>query len=171
MAALNLTQMDKDEIIAKVIVNGGTGITKCIQCNACASVCPVAKAGFPLYGRLLFRKLQTGHFEEIIEDPSSWACQACNRCTEICPRDARPFDMVFAFRRMQAAELAVSTSAFTPLMNLHATGHAVYSEASKELRKKVGLPEAPITSIENEKAQEEVRTLLDNSPMGELGIF
>jgi heterodisulfide reductase subunit C len=171
MAALNLTQMDKGEIIAKVIENGGRGITKCIQCNACASVCPVAKAGFPLYGRLLFRKLQTGHFEEIIEDPSSWACQACNRCTEICPRDARPFDMVFAFRRMQAAELAVSTSAFTPLMNLHATGHAVYSEASKELRKKVGLPEAPITSIENEKAQEEVRTLLDNSPMGELGIF
>lgn len=170
MAAINLTQMDK-EIIQKIIDHGGTGITKCIQCNACASVCPVAKAGFPLYGRLLFRKIQTGHFEEIIEDSSSWACQACNRCTEICPRDAKPFEIVFAFRRIQANELAISTSAFTPLMNLHATGHAVYSEASKELRKKVGLPEVPVTSIANEKAQEEIRTLLDNSPMAELGIF
>jgi heterodisulfide reductase subunit C len=171
MGAINLTQLDKNEVIKKVIENGGKGITKCIQCNACASVCPVAKAGFPLYGRLLFRKLQTGHFEEIIEDPSSWACQACNRCTEICPRDAKPFEMVFAFRRMQANELAISTSSFTPLMNLHATGHAVYSQASKELRVKVGLQPDPVTSISNEAAQQEIRTLLDNSPMGELGIF
>ena len=171
MAALNLTNMTQEEVIQAVIDNGGAGITKCIQCNACASVCPVAKAGFPLFGRLLFRKLQTGHYEEIIEDASSWACQACNRCTEICPRDAKPFEIVFAFRRMQAAELAISTSAFTPLMNLHATGHAVYSEASRELREKVGLPPAPVTSIEDEKAQKEIQTLLDNGPMGELGIF
>lgn len=171
MAAINLSNMAKEEVIKAVVENGGTGITKCIQCNACASVCPVAKAGFPLYGRLLFRKLQTGHYEQIIEEASSWACQACNRCTEICPRDAKPFEIVFAFRRMQAKELAISTSAFTPLMNLHATGHAVYSEASKALRKKVGLPEEPPTSINDEKAQQEIRTLLDNSPMAELGIF
>jgi len=171
MAALNLTNMTQEEVIQAVVDNGGAGITKCIQCNACASVCPVAKAGFPLFGRLLFRKLQTGHYEEIIEDASSWACQACNRCTEICPRDAKPFEIVFAFRRMQAAELAISTSAFTPLMNLHATGHAVYSEASRELREKVGLPPAPVTSIGDEKAQKEIQTLLDNGPMGELGIF
>lgn len=171
MAAINLSNMSREEVIEQVIENGGTGITRCIQCNACASVCPVAKAGFSLYGRLLFRKLQTGHYEEIIENPSSWACQACNRCTEICPRDAKPFEMVFAFRRMQAKELAISTSAFTPLMNLHATGHSVYSEASKALRKSVGLPEQPPTSIANEQAQKEIQTLLDNSPMAELGIF
>lgn len=171
MSAINLSNMSREEVVQAVIDNGGTGITKCIQCNACASVCPVARAGFPLYGRLLFRKLQTGHFEEIIEDSSSWACQACNRCTEICPRDAKPFEMVFAFRRMQAKELALSTSAFTPLMSLHATGHAVYSESSKVLRKRVGLSEEPKTSIADEKAQKEIQILLDNSPMGELGIF
>lgn len=171
MAAKNVTRMPKDEVIAQVIANGGTNIQKCIQCNACASVCPVALAGFPLYGRLLVRKLQTGHYEEIIEDSSSWACQACNRCTEICPQDVKLFEIVFAFRRMQAKELAISTSAFTPLMSLHETGHAVYSEASKELRKSVGLPEEPVTSISSEKAREEIQKLLDNSPMGELGIF
>lgn len=171
MSAINLSKMSREEVIQAVIDNGGTGITKCIQCNACASVCPVARAGFSLYGRLLFRKLQTGHFEEIIEDSSSWACQACNRCTEICPRDAKPFEMVFAFRRMQAKELALSTSAFTPLMNLHATGHAVYAKSSRELRKKVGLPEEPKTSIADERAQKEIQILLDNSPMAELGIF
>ena len=171
MGTLNLSKMTQDEVIQQVIENGGEGITKCIQCNACASVCPVAKAGFPLFGRLLFRKLQTGHYEEIIEEASSWACQACNRCTEICPRDARPFDIVFAFRRMQANELAISTSAFTPLMNLHATGHSVYNKRSIELRKQVGLPEAPPTSINNPDAVAELQKILDQSPMAELGIF
>lgn len=171
MAALNLSKMSQEEVIQAVVDHGGEGITRCIQCNACASVCPVAKAGFPLFGRLLFRKLQTGHYEEIIEDPSSWACQACNRCTEICPRDARPFEIVFAFRRMQAEELAISTSAFTPLMNLHATGHAVYADSAKELRQSVGLPELPETSVADEKAQQEIQALLENGPMGELGIF
>ncbi len=171
MSAINLSKMSREEVVQAVIDNGGAGITKCIQCNACASVCPVARAGFSLYGRLLIRKLQTGHFEEIIENSSSWACQACNRCSEICPRDAKPFEIVFAFRRMQAKELALSTSAFTPLMNLHATGHAVYSESSKELRKKVGLPEEPKTAIADAQAQKEIQILLDNSPMGELGIF
>jgi heterodisulfide reductase subunit C len=56
-------------------------------------------------------------------------------------------------------------------MNLHATGHAVYSEASRELRVKVGLAAVPVTSIEDEKAQKEIQMLLDNGPMGELGIF
>lgn len=171
MAAINLSKMSQEEVIQAVIDHGGEGITKCIQCNACASVCPVAKAGFPLFGRLLFRKLQTGHYEEIIEDASSWACQACNRCTEICPRDAKPFEIVFAFRRMQAEELAISTSSFTPLMNLHATGHAVYAESAKELRESVGLDPLPPTSIDDEKAQKEIQTLLENGPMGELGIF
>lgn len=171
MTTLNLTDMNKEEVIQAVIDNGGTGITRCIQCNACASVCPVAKAGFDLYGRLLFRKLQTGHYDEILENASSWACQACNRCTEICPQDARPFEMVFAFRRMQAKELALSAAAFTPLMNLHSTGHAVYSESSKTLRQQVGLPELPPTSVNSKRAQHEIQTLLEDSPMGELGIF
>jgi heterodisulfide reductase subunit C len=39
------------------------------------------------------------------------------------------------------------------------------------LRKRVGLPEEPKTSIADEKAQKEIQILLDNSPMGELGIF
>jgi hypothetical protein len=42
-------------------------------------------------------------------------------------------------RRLQAKELALSTSAFTPLMNLHATGHAVYSEVFAGAAEKGGI--------------------------------
>jgi heterodisulfide reductase subunit C2 len=112
-----------------------------------------------------------GQLEEIIEESSSWGCQACNRCTEICPQGVRPQEVVFAFRRYQAMELAVSTSTTTSQMNLYGKGHAVLSEVSQEKRKQVGLPAEPPTAVADERAQKEIQTLMDNSPMAELGLF
>ena len=166
-------KLDSDKISegVKTITDlGGHGILKCVQCGACSAVCPGVKAGFPVLCRLLIKKVLDGQLEEIIEESSSWGCQACNRCTEICPQGVRPQEVVFAFRRYQANDLAFSTSAMTSQMNLHSYGHAVFSDA-RELRKKVGLPEEAPTSAYNEKAQKEIQTLLEKGPMGELGIF
>jgi heterodisulfide reductase subunit C len=80
-------------------------------------------------------------------------------------------EIVFAFRRYQASELALSTSAFGPQMNLYQKGHAVITDATAKNRAKVGLPENPPTALNNEQAQKEIQTILDNSPMAELGIF
>lgn len=159
-----------DETIELIIKNGGHGIRKCVQCGACSAVCPGVKAGFPLLCRALIRDLLNGRLEENIENSSSWGCQACNRCTEVCPQGVRPQEVVFAFRRYQANELAFSTSSVASQMNLYETGHAVFTDP-KALRKKVGLAEEPPTSAFNEAAKQEIRTIIDNSPMSELGLF
>ena len=171
MPAIKLTKEARDEAISTIMELGGDGILNCVQCGACSAVCPGVKAGFPLLCRLLIKNLLNGQLEDIIEEPSSWGCQACNRCTEICPQGVRPQEVVFAFRRYQANEMAISTSTTTSQMNLYETGHAVYTESSKELRKKVGLPEQPPTSVASEKACKEIQTLLETSPMGDLGFF
>ncbi len=167
---MKIEQKKIDEAVQTIMDYGGTGILNCVQCGACSAVCPGVKAGFPLLCRNLIRHLLNGELEEIIEDSSSWGCQACNRCTEVCPRDVRPQEVVFAFRRYQANEMAFSTSAVTSQMNLYETGHAVFTDA-REARKKVGLPEEPPTSAFNEKAQKEIQTLIMSGPMGELGLF
>ncbi len=159
-----------DEAVSTIIEYGGHNILNCIQCGACSAVCPGVKAGFPLLCRTLIRHLLNGELEEIIEDSSSWGCQACNRCTEICPRDVRPQEVVFAFRRYQANQLAFSTSSVTSQMNLFETGHAVFTDPS-ELRRKVGLPEKTPTSAYDDQAKLEIQTLINNGPMGELGLF
>jgi heterodisulfide reductase subunit C len=159
-----------DEAVTTIIGYGGEHIQKCIQCGACSAVCPGVKAGFPLLCRNLIRQLLNGQLEEIIEDSSSWGCQACNRCTEVCPRGVRPQEVVFAFRRYQANQLAFSTSSITSQMNLFETGHAVYTDP-KEARKRVGLPEETPTSAFDAQAKKEIQTLINNSPMGELGLF
>lgn len=159
-----------DEAVTTIIGYGGEHIQKCIQCGACSAVCPGVKAGFPLLCRNLIRHLLNGQLEEIIEDSSSWGCQACNRCTEVCPQGVRPQEVVFAFRRYQANQLAFSTSSITSQMNLFETGHAVYTDP-REARKRVGLPEETPTSAFDELAKKEIQTLINNSPMGELGLF
>ncbi len=170
MNVINVTEKNRQEAIEKIIALGGEGIVRCIQCGACISVCPLARTGFTLNCKKLIRLIQTGHWEEMIEDPSTWACVACNRCTEVCPRDVRPSEIIFAYRRFQAMELAISTSATMSQMNLYMKGHAVFSEAG-ELRQKVGLDPVPPTTLADEKALREVQTLLENSPMAELGLF
>lgn len=169
--ALKLKKENIDEAVKTIMDLGGAGILKCVQCGACSAVCPGVKAGFPMLCRLLIKKLATGQLEEIIEEPSSWGCQACNRCTEVCPQGVRPQEVVFAFRRYQANEMAISTSTTTSQMNFYETGHAVYTESSRELRKQVGLPEEPPTTVTHEQGLKEIQTILENSPMGELGFF
>ncbi|WP_147821870.1 4Fe-4S dicluster domain-containing protein [Salidesulfovibrio onnuriiensis] len=169
--SLKLKKENIDEAVRTIMELGGKGILNCVQCGACSAVCPGVKAGFPVLCRLLIKKLTTGQLEEIIEEPSSWGCQACNRCTEVCPQGVRPQEVVFAFRRYQANEMAISTSTTTSQMNFYETGHAVYTESSKELRKQVGLPEAPPTTVSDAQGLKEIQTLLENSPMGELGFF
>ncbi len=167
---MKIEQEKINEAVKTIMDYGGTGILNCVQCGACSAVCPGVKAGFPLLCRNLIRHLLNGELEEIIEDASSWGCQACNRCTEVCPQGVRPQEVVFAFRRYQGNEMAFSTSAVTSQMNLYETGHAVFTDAS-EIRKKVGLPEHPPTSAFDEKAQKEIQTLIMSGPMGELGLF
>jgi heterodisulfide reductase subunit C len=159
-----------NEAVSTIIGYGGDHILSCVQCGACSAVCPGVKAGFPLLCRNLIRALLNGQLEEIIEDSSSWGCQACNRCTEICPQGVRPQEVVFAFRRYQANQLAFSTSSITSQMNLFETGHAVYTDP-REARKKVGLSEETPTSAFDDAAKKEIQTLINNSPMGELGLF
>ena len=159
-----------NEAVTTIIGYGGDNIRQCVQCGACSAVCPGVKAGFPLLCRNLIRHLLNGQLEEIIEDSSTWGCQACNRCTEVCPQGVRPQEVVFAFRRYQANQLAFSTSSITSQMNLFETGHAVYIDP-KAARKKVGLPQETPTSAFDDKARKEIQTLINNSPMGELGLF
>ncbi|WP_022853558.1 4Fe-4S dicluster domain-containing protein [Thermodesulfatator atlanticus] len=166
-----LNEKDRKQAIETIVRLGGEGVVRCIQCGACESICPMALAGFTLNPKKLIRLIQTGHLEEMIEDSSTWACQACNRCVEICPRNVKPFEVVFAYRRYQAMELAFSTSAVQSQMNLFEKGHAVYTEAYKETRQKVGLPPDPPTAASYPEAVKEIQTLIENSPIMELGLF
>lgn len=168
--ATKLTKAAIDEAVNTIVELGGTNLRNCVQCGACSAICPGVKAGFPVLCRLLIKKLQDGHLEDIIEDSSSWGCQNCNRCTEVCPQGVRPQEVVIAFRRYQANELAINTATTSAQMQLYEIGHAVFTDA-QVLRESVGLPGKAPTSAYDEAAQKEIQILMDESTMAELGLF
>ncbi|RUM34497.1 MAG: heterodisulfide reductase [Archaeoglobus sp.] len=174
---INLTEVartEKEEFEKKVseliIEFGAENLLACMQCGACASICPLARVGFEWYNKKLIKAILIGMKEELLDDSTPWACVACNRCTEICPRQVSPFEVMFAMRRLMVEELAISTLAIEGDRSLYEHGHAVYM-TGREARKKVGLPEKPPTTDSDEKALQELRTILKNTKLAELGLI
>jgi len=168
---LNITKFDRYSILEEFINNGSQNIFKCIQCGACASVCPVARSGYKFYCKNIIKKIQIGDIDEILEDISPWACIFCYRCNDICPKNVNPADVIFALRRIQANDLNIPTSSISGITDLYSKGHAIYSDKSQQIRTKCGLNPIPETAINDHEAQNEIQILLDESPIGESGFF
>jgi len=171
---INLTELAKREkefgrVAEEIKELGAEKIMACIQCGACASICPLSNTGFKLYAKKLVKSILLGLKDELLDDPTPWACVACNRCTEICPRNVSPFEVMFAMRRLMVEEYAIPTLAVEAIRSLYEHGHAVYM-AGREARKKVGLPEE-LPSESDPKALEELRTILRNTKLAELGLI
>ncbi len=160
----------REKVYEKISELGAERLLNCMQCGACASICPLSRVGFDWFNKRLIKALILGLKDEILDDPTPWACQACNRCTEICPRRVSPFEVMFATRRLMVEELAIPTLAIEALRSLYEHGHAVYM-TGREARKSVGLPEKPPTTDSDEKALEEVREILKNTKLAELGLI
>ncbi len=174
---INLTELaekEKEEFEEKVseliIEFGAENLMACMQCGACASICPLARTGFEWYNKKLIKAILVGMREELLDDMTPWACVACNRCTEICPRNVTPFEVMLAMRRLMVEDFALPTLTIEGLRSLYEHGHAVYM-TGREARKKVGLPEKPPTTDSDEKALQELKTILKNTKLAELGLI
>lgn len=157
--------------VAEIKAMGGEALLDCIQCGKCAAVCPMALAGFPIFNKKLIQAIFLGAREILLEDSSIWACQSCNRCTEICPRDVRPFEIILAMRRVAVREFAVPALSIEGLKSLYDVGHAVYLKDSGQTRQKVGLPEKPSTVLASPEALKEIKAILHQTDLWEIGLI
>jgi|Deesub1362A_J573_1020465.scaffolds.fasta_scaffold00291_45 heterodisulfide reductase subunit C len=161
----------KDEPVKEVVKFGGEGVKKCIQCGSCMSVCPVAITGFDYPNKKLFKLIMLGVREEVLQDPSPWICVACGRCIEVCSQDVNPLSVYFAFRRIQAREFSIPSVAEEALRLLYETGHVIPLTGVEKLRKELGLSELPKSALSSPEDLKEIRTILRNTDIAELGIL
>ena len=84
---------------------GGTTASRCYQCATCSSVCELAppEAPFPRRQMLL---AQWGLVDQLAADPAVWLCHNCKDCSERCPREANPGDVLGAVRSLTIERLA-----------------------------------------------------------------
>ncbi|MCP4572642.1 MAG: hypothetical protein GY838_09860 [bacterium] len=90
----------------KLAERGGDTATRCYQCATCTAVCDLSK-GDCLFPRRQMLASQWGLADRLASDPGVWLCHQCNDCSERCPRDAKPGDVLQTIRSLAIEELAV----------------------------------------------------------------
>lgn len=82
----------------------GEAIATCVQCGTCTSSCPVEVLEPAFNIRRLVARVKLGLREDVLADPSIWACARCFACVARCPKDVRPGDVVEALRHISLRE-------------------------------------------------------------------
>jgi heterodisulfide reductase subunit C len=79
-------------------------IKSCMQCGTCTGSCPNAHA-MDYTPRQLWRMVQLGLKEEILNSHTFWLCSSCYFCTLRCPRGLPLTETIGALKRMAMADL------------------------------------------------------------------
>ena len=77
---------------------GARDMEACFQCGNCASAC-LLSAGENTFPRKIYRYLQLGLKDKLLEAPEPWLCYYCGDCNTDCPRGAEPAETMMATRR------------------------------------------------------------------------
>ena len=85
------------EFIQVVKEAGGDTLKQCYQCATCSVACPLSTDGSPFPRREMIYA-QWGLKDKLVSDPNVFLCHHCGDCTTMCPRGARPGELLSAIR-------------------------------------------------------------------------
>jgi ferredoxin len=70
----------------------------CFNCGNCTAVCSLSSESTP-FPRKVIRYLQLGLKDKLVASPEPWLCYYCGDCSETCPRQANPGEVMMGLRR------------------------------------------------------------------------
>ncbi len=70
----------------------------CFNCGNCTAVCSLSSESTP-FPRKVIRYLQLGDRQKLMQSPEPWLCYYCGDCSETCPRQADPGEVMMGLRR------------------------------------------------------------------------
>ena len=87
----------------KIARFGNIDVSTCMNCGNCTAVCSLAdkSASFP---RKDIHYLQIGLKDKLLQSADPWLCYYCGDCSDSCPRDANPGEIMMATRRYLTAQ-------------------------------------------------------------------
>lgn len=87
---------------------GGDSLKKCYQCATCSVACPLSPANAP-YPRKEMVWASWGLKDKLRGDIDLWLCHNCGNCSDLCPRGAKPADLMGAARNVIYKDLTEPT--------------------------------------------------------------
>jgi quinone-modifying oxidoreductase subunit QmoC len=104
MAAKYLVDPDL-EFIKEIGEYGGDSVKKCFQCATCSVACPISPDTKP-FPRKEMIATSWGLKDKLIGNGDIWLCHNCGDCSTLCPRGAKPGDVLSAIRMYAIAHYA-----------------------------------------------------------------
>jgi len=90
------------ELVMKLKKFGVQDASACFNCGNCTAVCSLSTEGVP-FPRKVIRYLQLGLSDKLLQSPEPWLCYYCGDCSETCPRQANPGEVMMGLRRYLTA--------------------------------------------------------------------
>ena len=93
---------------------GAPNVHHCWQCGSCTNSCTVYALNADFNPRYWIYLVNLGLKSELLKDKDIiWQCVSCNKCTNICPRDVRPEEVMKALQHWMEDEGHVAKSSAT----------------------------------------------------------
>ena len=70
----------------------------CFNCGNCTAICSLSTESTP-FPRKIIRYLQLGLNDKLMQSPEPWICYYCGDCSDTCPRQANPGEVMMGLRR------------------------------------------------------------------------
>ncbi len=118
----------------------------CYQCGTCTASCPSApRSSYRI--RKFVRRGVLGLEEEALTDPDLWLCTTCYSCTDRCPRDIAPTDIIMAMRNLAFKRDIIPVNFLKTVQAIYKTGHGVpNNDVNAAARVKLGMTAQPPTT-------------------------
>ena len=94
---INLTAVERDPTFMDRLSPQGRLIRRCIQCGTCSASCPTAYA-MDYTPRELWRLVNLGLVDEVLNSHTFWLCTVCKSCQVRCPRGISITDTMVALK-------------------------------------------------------------------------
>ena len=114
----------------------------CYQCGACVGDCPAMTYSSSFNPREIMLKVLYGLGDELIcKDSVIWQCTNCYNCSERCPQDVKPVEVIISLKNMLADKGIYPEAVDRIIKTFEETGRTVpYSKALERQREAFGLP-------------------------------
>lgn len=96
------TNTTDSELYRELEQFGARDMEICMQCGNCSASCPLS-TGENAFPRKIYRYIQLGLRDKLLESPEPWLCYYCGECNTDCPRGAEPAETMMAARRWLTA--------------------------------------------------------------------
>ena len=150
------------EFTKNILKTSRTIANMCYQCGTCTGSCPSApRSSYRI--RLFMRRAVLGLENEALTDPDLWLCTTCYSCTDRCPRDIAPTDVIMAMRNLAFKRDIIPKNFLQTVQLIYNTGHGVpNNDVNRAARTKLGLSADPPTTHSYPEFVKGIQKILDH---------